>query len=395
VPERPRVLIVRGHQAAPWNLRPWERLADRFDVRVLVTRLNMFDLSGVRLERVPARSMRNFLPPGRTGELATGLTGDRYLGVDKELAQADVVHAEEISYWFGADMARRKSQHRYKLVLTVWETLPMLDVFRNHHARGYRRETLAAADLFLAATERAKMALLLEGVEDERIEVSPPGIDLDRFAAAAEAPAGGDEHVLVSPGRLVWEKGHQDVLRALAALRDGLVENPSGTVPRLLVVGTGPERDRLAAYAFELGLAGVVDFRSVPYAEMPAVYGRASCMVLASLSNASCQRYFGDLPRCFWEEQFGLVLAESMAAGLPIVASDSGAIREVAGDSAAYFVPGDWLGLARRLAEGPLARPPAERVVHPRERVERYSSDAAAERLGAVYDRLLADNARS
>ena len=116
-------------------------------------------------------------------------------------------------------------------------------------------------------------------------------------------------------------------------------------------------------------------------------------MVLASLATASGGYFLGDIPRFFWEEQFGLVLAEAMAARVPIVAAQSGAIPEVCGDAATYFLPGDWLGLARRLAEGPLSRPASERSDVPTELVGRYSIDAASERLAAVYDRLL-DRAR-
>ncbi len=114
-------------------------------------------------------------------------------------------------------------------------------------------------------------------------------------------------------------------------------------------------------------------------------------MVLASLATASGGYVLGDIPRFFWEEQFGLVLAEAMAAGLPIVASQSGAIPEVCGDAADYFLPGDWLGLGSPARGGPLARPPGERANIPSELVERYSTQAAAERLAAVYDRLLSD----
>jgi glycosyltransferase involved in cell wall biosynthesis len=188
---------------------------------------------------------------------------------------------------------------------------------------------------------------------------------------------------------LVWEKGHQDVMRALAAIRRGLVSTPRSARPRLLVVGSGPEKARLRAYADELGIGDAVEFRSVPYDEMPAVYARASCMVLASLATASGGYWLGDRPRFFWEEQFGLVLAEAMAAGLPIVASSSGAIPEVAGEAASYFLPGDWMELARQLAAGPLSRPPAKRVEHPPELVRRYSTQAMAERLASAYDRVL------
>jgi glycosyltransferase involved in cell wall biosynthesis len=364
-----RVLVVRGHQATPWELRPWELLPERFQVSYLHTRSNRFDVEDVGLDRKEARALRDFLPRGRVGDLAAIGLRDRYLGGDEAFSAAEIVHAEELSYWFSAEAAKRKRRHGYRLALTVWETLPLLGAFRNPHARAYRRETLAAADLFLAATERARESLLLEGVAPERIEVCPPGIDLDRFASG-EPPA---EHVLLSPGRLVWEKGHQDVIRAAARL-----PRP----PRVLIVGSGPEEKRLRAHAEELGVE--VSIRSVPYEEMPAVYAEASCLVLASLSSAGCSLFPGDPPRCFWEEQFGMVLAEAMAAGLPIVASRCGAIPEVAGDSAEYFSPGDWLGLARVL-ERLVSKPPA-RVKHP----QHYSASAAAERLAAAYDRLTA-----
>jgi glycosyltransferase involved in cell wall biosynthesis len=95
------------------------------------------------------------------------------------------------------------------------------------------------------------------------------------------------------------------------------------------------------------------------------------------------------LPVPGWEEQFGMVLAEAMAAGLPLLVSTSGAIPEVAGESATYFSPGDWVGLAQALAAGPLAGAPGARVEHPAERVERYSTAAAATRLAAAYDQVL------
>jgi glycosyltransferase involved in cell wall biosynthesis len=388
--DRPaRILLARGYQATPWELRPWELLSDRFEVAYLRLERNWFDDSTLRLRRFPVKAISAYLPRGRIGMLTTELTGDRYVDADEAFAWADVVHAAELSYWFAADAARRKARNRYKLALTAWETIPFLHVYRNRQARAYRRETLAATDLFLPATERARQALLLEGVPLERTEVVYPGIDVERFASAPRPDPPPAEHIVVSPGRLVWEKGHQDVLRALAALRRGLAGDEVPGNVRLLIVGAGPERDRLGAYAEELGIDDAVEFHSVPYEEMPAVFARASCMVLASLATASGGYVLGDIPRIFWEEQFGLVLAEAMAAGVPIVAAQSGAIPEVCGDAATYFLPGDWLGLARRLAEGPLSRPPGERADVSADVVRRYSIEAASERLASAYERLL------
>jgi glycosyltransferase involved in cell wall biosynthesis len=255
-------------------------------------------------------------------------------------------------------------------VLTCWETIPFLDAYRNVRTRPYRELVLRETDLFLAATERARACLLLEGAPEERVRVAPPGVDRELFAgaSASEPPR---EHVIVSPGRIVWEKGHQDVLRAVAELRRDDV--------RVLIIGAGPEEGRLHRYARELGIENRVEIRhEVPYAEMPQVYARASCVVLASL------------PVWFWEEQFGMVLAEALCAGVPIAASSSGAIPEVLAGQAPLFAPGDWPGLARVLADGPLAAAPGTRASYDPALVERYSSEAAAERLAAAYDKLLA-----
>jgi hypothetical protein len=81
---------------------------------------------------------------------------------------------------------------------------------------------------------------------------------------------------------------------------------------------------------------------------------------------------------------------------LPNVARWGGLLRgrqrcdpEVVGDQATLFEPGDWFGLAAALRDGPLSRPAGDRVPHDPERVRRFSTAAAADRLSAVYGRLL------
>jgi glycosyltransferase involved in cell wall biosynthesis len=389
-----RVLIVRGHQVTPWELAPWRELPERFEVSFLLTGSNRF-ATPEGLQQVRVRALRDLLPGGALGDAGALLLGDRYLGAEESFESIDLVHAEELSYWFAAEAARRKRRHGFRLVQTVWETLPHMDAYRSRHARRYRELVLAETDLFLPATERAAQALRLEGVEEERIQVCAPGIDVERFAVPAPDPP-PREHTILSPGRLVWEKGHHDVLRALAALHRGLVTPPgvSGERPlrpRLLIVGAGPEEARLREHAAELGLGQAVEIRAVSYQEMPAVFAGASAMVLASQSSAGAAYHPLDVPHAFWEEQFGFVLAEAMAAGLAIVTTTNGAIPEVvAGTSVDLVAPGDWMGIARALAAGPLSRPPGARVVQPAEVTRRYSTGAAAGRLAEAYDRVLA-----
>jgi glycosyltransferase involved in cell wall biosynthesis len=359
---KPRVVLLRGHGVTPWELRPWQLLQDRFDVTVLVTERNRFGLEDVRLPLRRARSRRGLLPGGRFGDLAVLAIGDRYVGLEQHLRNADVVHALELGVPWSGQPALLKAGLGFKLVLTVWETIPLLDAYRYRRGRSYRQAALQATDLFLATTQRARAALLLEGVAVDRIQVAPPGIDAERFGGVTRRP-----DTIVSVGRLVWEKGHQDVLRALAAIRHGVVP---GDAPPLLIVGDGPERARLQRHADELGIGDLVAFASVPYDEMPALLSRARMLVLASLTTP------------VWEEQFGMVLAEAMAAGVPVVAADSGAIAEVIGDDGVLFRAGDWIGLARALVT-------ADPRLASADRVSSYSIEAAAERLSAAYDRLL------
>jgi glycosyltransferase involved in cell wall biosynthesis len=357
---RPRVVLLRGHGVTPWELRPWELLADRYDVRVLVSSRNRFDLEDLGLAAEPVRTTRGLLPRGRAGELGTLAVGDRYLALERRLRGADIVHALELGVpWSGQPAALRPGR-AFRLVLTVWETIPLLDTYRYPRGRAYRRAAVEHADLFLATTPKARDALVLEGVAPERIEVCPPGIDVARFTPGP----GGD--AVVSVGRLVWEKGHQDVLRALAALRRGVVP---GEPPRLRIVGRGPDRDKLVGHAAELGVGDLVELSEASYAEMPGVFARAKALVLASL------------PLPVWEEQFGMVIAEAFAAGVPVVASDSGAVPEVVRDGGSIFPAGDWRALARLLA-GDLPAPSPE-LAH------EYSIKAAAKRLDRAYRRVL------
>ena len=368
--ERPRVVVLRGHHANIGELRPWELLQDRFEIEVITTSRADQEIEGLDVPWQTARTRRELLPRGRIGTLSTHLIGDAYRDVETLVRGAAIVHTAELGPWFAAQPARLRRSHGFRLVTTVWETIPFCATFRTARAAANRRVVLAETDLFLPTTERARRCLLLEGAAPERMQVVQPGIDVERFAAGI---ARTDRQLIVSPGRLVWEKGHFDVIRALATV---------GGDARLLIAGSGPERGRLLRYADDLGVRDRVEIRPVPYDEMPSVFGAASCVVLASL------------PIPTWEEQFGLVLAEALAAGAHIVASSSGAIPEVLeGSGAPLFASGDWLELARLLETGPLARPPGERADYPAEIVHRYSTQAAAERLGAAYEQALAGSA--
>ncbi len=127
-------------------------------------------------------------------------------------------------------------------------------------------------------------------------------------------------------GRLVPEKGVDLLADALAPLDASL-----------LVVGEGPARRdlerRVAAWpGSKAAFAGAVD-----HADIPDYLAFLDALVLPSRTTPA------------WAEQFGHVLVEAMAAGVPIVGSSSGAIPEVIGDAGLIFPEGDVEALRRQL----------------------------------------------
>jgi glycosyltransferase involved in cell wall biosynthesis len=90
------------------------------------------------------------------------------------------------------------------------------------------------------------------------------------------------------------------------------------------------ERERLRELAYHLGLGNSVSFREwVPSTRVPTFYRNLDVLVLPSRSRSN------------WVEQFGRVLIEAMACGVPVVGSDCGEIPNVVGDAGLIFPEGD------------------------------------------------------
>jgi glycosyltransferase involved in cell wall biosynthesis len=141
---------------------------------------------------------------------------------------------------------------------------------------------------------------------------------------------------------LVPEKGVDVLLRACAAL-------PPALDWTLHLLGDGPERGRLADSARELSIDGRVRFLGrIPSAQTPQFYQTLDVLAVPSLSRPN------------WVEQFGRVLTEAMACGVPVIGSRSGEIPWVIGDAGRIFPEGDAGALASVLAE--LGGDPAQRA---------------------------------
>ncbi len=185
-------------------------------------------------------------------------------------------------------------------------------------------QRLAALTRMRAVTvlsQYMRAELLLVGLQPERVHVIAPFVrGMDR-----EAEANGPPCVLFA-GRLVAAKGATDA--ALAHRR-------SGVALPLVFAGTGTLRKELEQRYEVLGWQ--------PHHAMSAIYRRARALIMPSR----------------WQEPFGIAGIEALALGVPVVAYDSGGIREWHPGQGLLVPWGDVDALAAALRRAVTLRPAA------------------------------------
>ena len=192
--------------------------------------------------------------------------------------------------------------------------------------RWFERWSLARASGAYTCNSEAGTILRRKGLRGE-LELLPLGVDVARFTPVRRDPPAGRLRVGFV-GRLIPHKG-VDVLIDALALDDRLDAD---------IYGAGPESDGLAARAVSRGVADRVTFRGyIDEASLPEVFKAFDVLAVPSV------------PVPGWLEQFGRVVVEAQAAGVPSVASASGALPEVVGAAGLLVPPGDPAALCAAL----------------------------------------------
>lgn len=240
------------------------------------------------------------------------------------------------------------------------------------------RWSLPAASRVVTVCGPFAEQLAREGVDPGRIRVRHNSVEAHAPADGAEVAAlrarlgvREGERVLLAVGRLSREKGHADLVLALARLR----ETRPDLDFKLVVVGDGPEGAAVEEQARRLGLGGRVVLAGHA-SDVRPFYALADALALPSHSEGSPN-----------------VLLEAMAAGVPVAATRVGGVPEIAADGeTALLVPAHDAGamagaLGRLLADEPFARALAERAR--RHALAHFSPETFARALLGVYRELL------
>ncbi len=199
-----------------------------------------------------------------------------------------------------------------------------------HHPLGYEtglseqraRALVASERVALSATRKvvatspvtARLLIAEFGVPAAHIVVAEPGTE-----PAARAEGTGDPIELLAVGAISPRKGYPILVEALSELRH---------LPWHLTIAGAADRDATAAAALSAAITrhGLADrirvVGGLPRPELEALYSAADIFVMPSLF-----------------EGYGMVLAEAMARGLPIVCTTGGAAAETVPDGAGIKVP--------------------------------------------------------
>jgi glycosyltransferase involved in cell wall biosynthesis len=195
------------------------------------------------------------------------------------------------------------------------------------------------------------------------------GVDLERFAPARPAGRGGPLRVGYV-GRLEERKGVQVLVDAVSQAHGCTLE----------IVGAGPQRPELEARIESSGAADRIDLVGyIAARDLPARYRGFDVLAVPSLETAG------------WIEQFGRVAVEAMACGVPVIASDSGALPEVVGDAGVLVPPGNalaWACTLERLARDPTEQQRLADAAHAR--AQHYSWQHVADRHVDLYREMIA-----
>jgi len=255
--------------------------------------------------------------------------------VSRNIEKKDLVHAHFV-FMDGYGMIRMSKKWGVPLVVDVHGDSIFTHMVHDRLVGKKMTETLQYASKVVCISRNLCALAKDFGLDESKIEYVPLGIDICRYRPE-EQDRVKDERglqgkiVILYVGQLIGRKGVGHLLKALALVDPVLLDKC-----RTVIVGKGPERERLEWLAGKLGLSGHVRFTGkVSDADLLDWYAAADIFVLPSLS-----------------EGRPTVINEAMAGECAVIASDVSGIPEQVTDGCNGFLvpPADPVALAQKIA---------------------------------------------
>jgi phosphatidyl-myo-inositol dimannoside synthase len=284
----------------------------------------------------------------------------------------DVVHAWEEPYVYaGYQIAKalKKSSARF-CFRTAQSYVKRYPPPFNY----FERVVLARAQGWIAGASLVHQAMLARGFPQQSGRILNLAVDLGEFQplsldqrAQVLREVGLEPPVIGFVGRLTQAKGLDILMQAM--------EQVGGSRPwSLLLLGSGEYQTKVQEWAAKHGWAGRVKVLLVKHADVPRYLGSMDLMVAPSQSMKN------------WREQFGRMIIEAFACGVPVIGSDSGEIPFVIGDAGRVVAEADVAGWAQAI--GQLLDSPEQRdelKSRGLARATRYSAATIAKQYAEYY----------
>lgn len=284
-----------------------------------------------------------------------------------ERFKPEIVHIDEEPYNLATFQAMRLAKKAgARALFFTWQNL------LRHYPPPFswmERYNLKNAAYAIAGNREGKEVLRAKGYHG-RVAIIPQfGVDPEIYKPSPQKMSLSRPFTIGYVGRLVEEKGVDLLLQALSDLPGEW---------RLRILGSGPQKERLQSLVRELDLEHVAFDSPIPSPRMLDYYRGLDLLVLPSRT------------RTHWKEQFGRVLIEAMATGVPVVGSDSGEIPQVIGEAGLIFPEDDALALRGAIEKTMGDEKLRQRLTQAgRERVlERYTQAQIALETYQVYQEI-------
>jgi L-malate glycosyltransferase len=384
VAAKPALLVIGPTYSISFNRRKLRALAEYFDITCATSQLSGRSFYGLPIENFEEVNRQEPFQLRRLDEFPKGkqFTKFFYTGLDRVFRekQFDFILVDSEPWglvkwqsWFLAKLYQRKAIFGE----FSWENVKRKGLKGQILSVVYRLSALTD-DFTIAGNQACRSLFLAHGADPGRNMVAAQlGVDVELFHPIDAAKKCVFRNTLGLPansfvigfcGRLVPEKGVielRDALWLLRAQRSDI---------HLAILGHGPLA-RNPGFPRE---PWVTVISSRPHFEIPMFMQSLDLFILPSKPLCGPDR--------LWEEQFGHVLIEAMACGVPAIGSDSGAIPEVVGETLGIFRHGSADAIYEKivtLLEAPEAL--AAMGARQRERMMQLYSHEAVARIYATF----------
>ncbi|HLY99238.1 MAG TPA: glycosyltransferase family 4 protein [Candidatus Angelobacter sp.] len=371
-----RILTIGHSHVLAVNRAMWRTLAEDTGFSITVAAPGTFqgDLRPLTVDPEPEGSRLRLisLDAAWTGRIHIFHYDHAQLRRLMREGEFDIVHAWEEPYIYaGYQIARALRDCPSRFVFRTAQSLlkrypPPFSFFE--------RQTLRRAQAWIAGGSLVFETMVQRGFPEEKGRVLTLAVDVSAFRPLASEQRqrvleelGLHAPVLGFLGRLSQDKGLDVLMRAVELL-------PVSQSWNLLLLGSGPYESKVNDWAKARGWQDRVRVKLVKHDEVPR-YLAAMDMLLAPSQTTS-----------HWREQFGRMIVEAFASGVPVAGSDSGEIPFVIGDAGRVVPEADPAAWAQ-VIQDLLANPSVRNALAARglERVRQYSCPAVAAQFADFY----------